>query len=113
MDFFQDFPGQKQNSGTFQDFSGCGHHDNRNTRKRMRNAFKVNNKNTRATSIGVFIVNFEDISHNISHNSVSIVDFEQVYVSWAKFHNPAGIFLFKVNNGKVQTHHLFPNFKKS
>ena len=62
---------------------------------------------------GAFIVNFEDISHNISHNSVSIVDFEQVYVSWVKFHNPAGIFLFKVNNGKVQTHHLFPNFKKS
>ena len=37
--------------------------------------FQVNNKNTRTTSV-IFIVNSEHIS------SVSIVDFEQVNVSW-------------------------------
>ena len=39
--------------------------------------FKVNNKNTRTS--GVFIVNFEHISHFFS--IVSIVDFKQVNVS--------------------------------
>ena len=39
--------------------------------------FKVNNKNTRTS--GVFIGNFEHISHFFS--SVSIVDFKQVNVS--------------------------------
>ena len=38
---------------------------NRNTRKKERNMFKVNNRNTRTTSCrsGVFVVNFEHISH--------------------------------------------------
>ena len=41
--------------------------------------FKVNNRNTRRRS-GVFIVTFEHISHPFF--SVSIVDIEQVNVSW-------------------------------
>ena len=44
--------------------------------------FKINNKNTRKTSLtsfGVFIVNFVLISHFFS---VSVVEFEQVNVNW-------------------------------
>ena len=40
--------------------------------------FKVNNKNTRTTS--VLTVNFAQVSHLFS--AVSIVDFEQVNVRW-------------------------------
>ena len=57
--------------------------------------FKVNNKNTRTTSLtlfGVFIVNFEHISRFFS--SVSIVDSEQ--------ENATNIHLFKVNNRKTR-----------
>ena len=43
--------------------------------------FKVNNKNTRTTSMTFFIVNFEHIS-NITLSSVSTIDFKQVNVSW-------------------------------
>ena len=42
--------------------------NNKNTRKKLWNMFKVNNKNNRAASwlrSGVFIVNFEHISHLI------------------------------------------------
>ena len=50
--------------------------------------FKVNNEDTKTTQIlkrnwrrfGVFIVNFEHISHRCS--SVSIVNFEQVNAGW-------------------------------
>ena len=44
--------------------------------------FKVNNKDTKTTPrrFGVFIVNFERISHLCS--SVSIVNFEQVNNGW-------------------------------
>ena len=44
----------------------------------MWNMFKVNDYYTRSRS-GVFIVNFEHISYFF----VSVVDFEQVDVSWA------------------------------
>ena len=46
--------------------------------------FKVNNKDTKTTPwrrFGVFIVNFEHISHLCSN--VSIVNFEQVNAGWA------------------------------
>ena len=49
--------------------------------------FKVNNKNTRTTLMslsGVFIVNFEHISHLFL---VSIADIEQVNVSWDFMHS--------------------------
>ena len=48
----------------------------------MWNIIKVNNKNSKKINnrSGVSIVNFEDISHLFT--SVSIVDFEQVNVSW-------------------------------
>ena len=45
--------------------------------------FKVNNKDTKATPwcrFGVFIVNFEHISHLCS--SVSIINVEHVIASW-------------------------------
>ena len=42
---------------------------------------KVNNINTR-TNVFIFIVNFEHISHL---SNVSIVDFEQVNVSWVPY----------------------------
>ena len=41
--------------------------------------FKYNDQSTRTTS-GVFIVNFEYISHVFF--SISIIDFEQEYISW-------------------------------
>ena len=47
--------------------------------KKLSNMFKVNNKNSRTTSMMLFwcfIVNFEHMSHLFS--SVSIVDFEQI-----------------------------------
>ena len=45
--------------------------------------FKVNNKNTKRRQwrrSGVFIVNFEPISHFTPFSNVSVVDFEQVNV---------------------------------
>ena len=69
--------------------------NNRNTRTRVWNIFKVNDKDTKTTPLaltiktpkrlhwrrfGVFIVNFEHISHFCS--SVSIVNFEQVNAGW-------------------------------
>ena len=42
--------------------------------------FRVNNKNTKRRRSGVFIVNFEYILYMFS--IVSIVDFEQVNISW-------------------------------
>ena len=47
--------------------------------------FKVNNKDTKMTPwrrFGVFVVNFEHISHLCS--SVSIVNFEQVNAGWER-----------------------------
>ena len=44
--------------------------------------FKVNNKNTRRRRFGIFIVDFEHISHLCS--SASIVNFEQVNVGWVE-----------------------------
>ena len=46
--------------------------NNRNTRNKCKNMFKVNNKNTRTTSITV----------TWFFSSVSIVDFEKVNVSY-------------------------------
>ena len=43
--------------------------------------FKVNNKDTKTT--GVFVVNFEHISHLCSR--VSIVNFEHVIAGWVSF----------------------------
>ena len=50
--------------------------------------FKVNNKNTRTTFIDVFLV-FLLVTLNIFHtfSSISIVDFEQVNVSWVCSNN--------------------------
>ena len=51
--------------------------NNRNTTTKVQNMFKVNNKDTKTTPLalfGVFIVNFEHISHLCS--SFSIVNFE-------------------------------------
>ena len=44
--------------------------------------FKVNNKNTKRRRFGIFIVDFEHISHLCS--SASIVNFEQVNVGWVE-----------------------------
>ena len=56
--------------------------NNRNTRTKVWNIFKVNNKDTKMMPrrFGVFIVNFEHISHLCS--SVSIVNFEEVNTGW-------------------------------
>ena len=51
--------------------------NNRNTRTKVWNMFKVNNKVTKTTS---FIVNFEHILHLCS--SVSTVKFEHVITCW-------------------------------
>ena len=59
--------------------------------------FKVNNKNTRTTSIHrsvVLIANFEHISHLFA--SVSIVDFEQLIV------RQVSIVYLQVNVRKIQ-----------
>ena len=56
---------------------------NRNTRKRCEICSKVKNKITRTTpmaSSGVFIVNFEHISHLVLR--FLFVNFEQVNASW-------------------------------
>ena len=37
--------------------------NSRNTQKKVKNVFKVNNREIRTTSFCFFIVNFEDISH--------------------------------------------------
>ena len=47
----------------------------------MWNKFKVNNKNTKRKSSGVFIVNFEHIS---LFSSVNIIDVEQANKCWVK-----------------------------
>ena len=61
---------------------------------------KKTNKNTRKTSVKyVFIVNFEHISHIFS--SVSVVDFEQVNVSW------------EVAGATYQSTSNFTNYKSS
>ena len=49
--------------------------------------FKVNNKDTNTT--GVFVVNFEHISHLCSR--VSIVNFEQVNAGWVKGDKDGGV----------------------
>ena len=62
--------------------------NNRNTRTKVWNMFKVNNKDTKTTPIafwnlrrfGVFIINFEHISH--LRSSVSVVNFELVNAGW-------------------------------
>ena len=60
----------------------------------------VNNENFRTTFSGVFIVNFEHIS---LISSVSIVDFEQVNVTWAEFFffHSASKYILSVNNKNV------------
>ena len=59
--------------------------------------FKVNTKNTRMSSCrsGVFIVNFEHISHLFF--SVSIVDLEQINVCWEA---TWGLRLDRIENNK-------------
>ena len=59
--------------------------------------FKVNSKNTRMSSCrsGVFIVNFEHISHLFF--SVSIVDLEQINVCWEA---TWGLRLDRIENNK-------------
>ena len=59
---------------------------NRNTRTKVWNMFKINNKVIKVNK--VFIVNFEHISHLCS--SVSIVNFEQVNAGWSKLKAIAG-----------------------
>ena len=57
---------------------------NRNTKLKVRNMFKVNNKNTKTRPIASFwclIVNFELISHICS--SVFIGNFEHVIAGWS------------------------------
>ena len=57
--------------------------NNRNTRTKVWNMSKVNNKDTKRRHwrrFGVFIVNIEHSSHLCS--SVSIVNFEQVNSGW-------------------------------
>ena len=57
---------------------------NRNTKLKVRNMFKVNNKNTKTRPIASFwclIVNFEHISHICS--SVFIGNFEYVIAGWS------------------------------
>ena len=65
--------------------------------------FKVNNKDTKRhhwRHFGVFIVNFEHISHLCS--SVFIVNFEQLNTGWVDllvtFINMDGLQIFEVDN---------------
>ena len=60
---------------------------------------KKTNKNTRKTSVKYVFVNFEHISHIFS--SVSVVDFEQVNVSW------------EVAGATYQSTSNFTNYKSS
>ena len=57
----------------------------------MWNMFKVNDKD--AISDSVFIVSFK---HALHFFSVSIVDFEEVFVCWGC--TPLGIWFFKTSN---------------
>ena len=60
--------------------------NNRNTTTKVQNMFKVINKDTKTTPLalfGVFIVNFEHISHLCS--SFSTTNFEQVNADWDQF----------------------------
>ena len=66
--------------------------------------FKVNNKIRERHHwhrSDVFTVNFEHVSNLFS--CVSVVDFEQIKVSWEGSHLPAGIYLLKVNNRNTKT----------
>ena len=59
--------------------------------------FKVNNEDTKTTRrrFGVFIVNFEHISHLCS--SVSFVNFEHVIAGWE-----AALYRYSQNIGKLK-----------
>ena len=66
--------------------------------------FKVNNKIRERHHwhrSDVFTVNFEHVSNLFS--CVSVVDFEQIKVSWEGSYLPAGIYLLKVNNRNTKT----------
>ena len=65
--------------------------------------FKINNKNNRTFfRSGVFIVNFEHILHLFY--SISIVDFEQVNLSWAGVFQkaPSNMYFNKQNRPKTE-----------
>ena len=51
--------------------------------------FKVNNKDTRTMPSGVFIANFEHISHFVL--VFFIVNFEQVNAGWDIFHETTNL----------------------
>ena len=78
--------------------------NDRNTRTKVWNIFKVNYKATKTTPwcrFGGFIVNYEHISHLCS--SVSIVNFKQVNAGWV-------IVCFYICLKNASTEHLPPYF---